>query len=78
MWQEHDNKLKKKFEFKNFEEAFGFMTKVAAVAEALNHHPYWINDYNKLDIWLSTHDKGNVVTEKDRTLAKAIDGLMKQ
>jgi 4a-hydroxytetrahydrobiopterin dehydratase len=73
MWQEEDNKLKKSFEFKNFVEAFAFMTKVALIAEKMNHHPWWSNVYNKVNIELNTHDAGNLVTEKDHKLAKAID-----
>jgi 4a-hydroxytetrahydrobiopterin dehydratase len=75
MWQETDNKLYRKFKFNNFSEAFGFMTRVAIEAEKLNHHPTWTNTYNQLEIWLSTHDAGDMVTEKDHQLAKAIDGL---
>lgn len=76
MWQEADNKLKKSFSFKDFTEAFGFMTKVALIAEKMDHHPYWSNVYNEVSIELSTHDAGNVVTEKDRKLAEAIDKLV--
>jgi len=75
MWSEENNKLKKVFEFKNFIEAFSFMTKVALVAEKMNHHPNWTNVYNKVEICLCTHDAGNTVTEKDRKLAKEIDFL---
>ena len=75
MWQEKDNKLYKKLQFKNFSEAFAFMTRVALAAEKMDHHPKWTNEYNKLEIWLSTHDAGDVVTDKDRKLAKIIDGL---
>jgi 4a-hydroxytetrahydrobiopterin dehydratase len=75
MWEEKNNKLYKKFEFKNFSEAFAFMTRVALAAEKMDHHPKWTNEYNKLEIWLSTHDAGDVVTDKDRKLAKIIDGL---
>jgi len=76
MWTEQENKLYRKFEFKNFSEAFAFMTRVAIEAEKMNHHPYWSNVYNKVEIWLNTHDAGNVVTEKDHMLAKRIDGLI--
>lgn len=76
MWQEIDNQLKCTFEFKDFIEAFGFMTKVAFVAEKMNHHPAWFNVYNKVEISLTTHDAGNIVTEKDHALAKAIDALL--
>lgn len=75
MWQEEDNKLKKSFNFKDFTEAFGFMTKVAIVAEKMNHHPFWSNVYNQVSIELSTHDAGDIVTEKDHKLAAAIDEL---
>ena len=76
MWQEEDNKLKKSFNFKDFTEAFGFMTKVAIVAEKMDHHPFWSNVYNQVSIELSTHDAGNIVTEKDHKLAAAIDKLL--
>lgn len=73
MWNEQDNKLYRKFEFKDFSEAFAFMTRVALVAEKMNHHPLWTNVWNSVEMWLSTHDAGDVVTEKDRKLAAAID-----
>jgi len=76
MWQEKTNSLSKTFKFKDFIEAFAFMTKVALVAEKMNHHPDWRNVYNTLEIHLSTHDAGNVVTEKDRKLAAQIDALI--
>lgn len=75
MWQEQDNKLYKKFTFKNFSEAFAFMTRVAMEAEKADHHPLWTNVYNTVEIWLNTHDAGDVVTEKDRELSKAIDSI---
>lgn len=75
MWQEVDNKLYKKFQFKNFSEAFAFMTRVAIEAEKMDHHPLWTNVYNTVEIWLSTHDAGNTVTGKDHALAKKIDNL---
>ena len=75
MWKEEDNKLYKKFEFKNFSEAFAFMARVALAAEKMDHHPLWTNVYNKVEIWLNTHDAGDVVTDKDRKLAKQIDGV---
>ncbi len=74
MWQE-TNKLYRAFEFKDFNEAFSFMKKVAALAAKMDHHPTWTNTYNKVEIWLSTHTAGDVVTDKDRKLAKEIDGL---
>lgn len=75
MWKESNNKLKKSFQFRDFSEAFAFMTRVALLAEQMNHHPTWTNTWNTVDIELSTHDAGNVVTEKDRKLAAAIDKL---
>lgn len=76
MWEEKGNKLYKKFEFKNFSEAFAFMTRVAIEAEKMNHHPLWSNVWNRVEIWLSTHDAGDVVTSKDRQLAENIDQLV--
>ncbi len=75
MWTEENNSLKKKFKFKDFSEAFAFMTRVALIAEKMDHHPLWTNVYNQVEIWLSTHDAGDIVTEKDRKLSKKIDGL---
>jgi 4a-hydroxytetrahydrobiopterin dehydratase len=74
-WAHENNRLKKTFKFKNFTEAFGFMTKVALVAEKMDHHPTWTNTYNTVSIELSTHDAGDVVTEKDKKLADAINKL---
>ncbi|MDH3710227.1 MAG: 4a-hydroxytetrahydrobiopterin dehydratase [Cyclobacteriaceae bacterium] len=76
MWTEQDNKLSRTFEFNNFVEAFGFMTKVAILAEKMDHHPNWSNVYHTVIIQLSTHDAGDIVTDKDRTLAAAIDELV--
>ena len=75
MWTENDNKLYRKFEFKNFSAAFAFMTRVALEAEKADHHPMWTNTYNTVEIWLSTHDAGNVVTIKDKNLAEKIDQI---
>ncbi len=77
MWQETNNKLYKKFSFNDFAEAFAFMTKVALAAEKVDHHPEWKNIYNTVEIWLSTHDAGDVVTKKDQELAVKIDLLAK-
>ncbi|MCG8390341.1 MAG: 4a-hydroxytetrahydrobiopterin dehydratase [Cytophagales bacterium] len=75
MWTEEDNKLKKTFTFNDFVEAFGFMSKVAIVAEKMNHHPNWSNVYNSVSFELNTHDAGDIVTEKDHKLAAEIDKL---
>jgi len=74
-WKEEDNKLKRTFVFKDFVEAFGFMSSVAIVAEKMNHHPNWSNVYNSVSFELNTHDAGDIVTEKDHALAKEIDKL---
>jgi 4a-hydroxytetrahydrobiopterin dehydratase len=76
MWKETDNKLYRKFVFSDFSEAFSFMTRVALIAEKMDHHPLWTNVYNTVEIWLSTHDAGDIVTEKDKKLAKKIDSLI--
>ena len=76
MWQETNNKLYRKLQFRNFNEAFGFMARVALEAEKMDHHPLWTNVWNTVEIWLSTHDAGDVVTEKDRQLAAKIDALL--
>jgi 4a-hydroxytetrahydrobiopterin dehydratase len=75
MWQETDSKLYRKFEFKDFVAAFGFMSKVALLAEKQNHHPTWTNTYNNVEIWLTSHDAGNTITDRDKKLAAAIDKL---
>lgn len=80
MWQETklDNQqaaLYRCFEFADFTQAFAFMARVAGVVEGVQHHPRWTNDYNKVDIWLTTHSAGGKVTDKDRQLAEAIDAI---
>ena len=75
MWQTTGNKLYRKFDFKDFSEAFSFMTRVALEAEKMNHHPEWKNVWNTVEIWLSTHDAGDIVTEKDEKLARRIDAV---
>ena len=78
MWHDENNRLKASFEFVNFSEAFAFMTEVALVAEKQDHHPFWQNAWNRVDFELSTHDAGDIVTEKDYKLAKAIDHIFKK
>jgi len=78
MWTEKNNKLEKAFQFKDFTQAFSFMVRVAFIAERMNHHPTWTNTWNKVEIFLSTHDAGNIVTVKDRKLADAIDTIAKE
>jgi len=75
MWQETPDGLYKQFEFADFKAAWQFMSEVAALAEAQQHHPRWTNEYNRVEIWLSTHDAGGGITDKDRALAAAIDKL---
>ncbi len=74
-WILTDNKLYRKFTFVDFSSAFAFITRVALTAEKLNHHPTWSNTWNTVEIWLSTHDAGNVITEKDQVLSVLIDNL---
>ncbi len=76
MWEEKNNSLYRKFQFQDFSEAFSFMTRVALVAEKLDHHPTWTNVWNTVEIWLSTHSAGNRITEKDHQLAGKIDGIL--
>ena len=74
-WKEENNRLTKTFKFKDFTEAFGFMTRVAITAEKMNHHPTWTNTWNTVSFELTTHDAGNKVTDRDQKLADAIDKL---
>lgn len=74
-WEEKDNALYRKFTFKDFSEAFAFMTRVALLAEKADHHPRWTNVWNTVEVWLNTHSAGNIITDKDRQLAKAIDAI---
>jgi len=75
MWTEKDNSLQRSFKFKNFIEAFAFMTEVAFHAEQQNHHPNWSNVYDTVDFQLNTRDADDSITEKDRKLAAAIDSV---
>jgi 4a-hydroxytetrahydrobiopterin dehydratase len=70
-------KIERKFEFDNFIEAFGFMSKVAIQAEKMDHHPEWFNVYNRVEVSLTTHDNGNCVSEKDIKLASFMDRMYK-
>ena len=74
-WQLRDGKLCRAFEFADFMQAFGFMTRVALRAEQHNHHPEWRNVYNRVDIALTTHDVGGV-SPLDVALAHDIDALV--
>lgn len=75
MWTEKNNALHGTFKFRDFIEAWAFMTEVAFYAEKLKHHPNWSNSYNSVKFTLNTHDEGDIVTKKDHELAEAIDGV---
>ena len=76
-WKLQDNSLQANYEFADFEDAMRVVNAVAQVAEEQQHHPFWSNEYNKLGFILSTHDAGDVVTEKDLKLAEAIAVIVK-
>lgn len=78
MWTEANNQLQVTLKFKDFTEAFAFMTEVAFHAEKQNHHPNWSNVWNTVNIELSTHDAGNIVTDKDHKLAASITEIYKK
>jgi 4a-hydroxytetrahydrobiopterin dehydratase len=65
----------RKLDFDDFSQAFAFMTRVAMLAEQMNHHPEWFNCYRRVEITLATHDAGGL-TQKDHALAQAIEGLL--
>lgn len=75
-WIEKDNTLYQKFTFKDFSDAFSFMTRVALAAEKMDHHPSWKNTWNVVEISLNTHDEGDIVTEMDHKLAEKISTLV--
>jgi len=74
-WALQQNELYRKIVFSSFAQAFQFITKVAALAEAMNHHPRWSQNYTQVEVWLTTHDAANTVTEKDIELANRINQL---
>jgi 4a-hydroxytetrahydrobiopterin dehydratase len=75
-WDNDGRRLRRSFVFRDFSQAWAFMSRVALLAEVHQHHPNWSNVWNRVDIELTTHDAGNTVTERDRQLAQAIDGLI--
>jgi 4a-hydroxytetrahydrobiopterin dehydratase len=75
-WSENNNALYRQLKFKDFSEAFAFMVRVAIEAERMNHHPKWTNVYNTIEIWLNTHDAGDIITGKDVQLAEKINALL--
>ena len=77
-WTERDDKLQRTFTFADFSAAFAFMTRVALIAEKMDHHPDWSNVWNRVHISLNTHSAGGKVTDKDHKLAAAIDKLLDQ
>jgi len=74
-WQIREGKLYRRLQFKNFVEAFGFMSRVALLAEKADHHPEWFNVYHTIEIFLTTHDAGGL-SERDFALAAAIDAQL--
>ena len=74
-WRHEGNALRREFSFTNFTEAFSFMTSIAEMAEAADHHPEWSNSYNRVAIALTSHDKG-CVTQRDSSLAEQINTLV--
>lgn len=74
-WEQTDQKLRREFTFRDFSEAWAFMSRVALAAEKRDHHPDWSNSYNTVIIELTSHDSGGV-TDRDRELATLIDGLV--
>ncbi|MDG2448592.1 MAG: 4a-hydroxytetrahydrobiopterin dehydratase [Saprospiraceae bacterium] len=75
MWQEENNALHLELKFKDFTQAWSFMTQVAIHAERMNHHPEWSNVWNTVKIKLTTHDAGNTITDKDKKLAKIVEEI---
>lgn len=75
-WTETDGRLVREFRFADFSEAFGFLTRVAMLAEAQNHHPTITNTWNRVTLELTSHDAGNTVTDRDRRLAASIDAVV--
>jgi 4a-hydroxytetrahydrobiopterin dehydratase len=73
-WEVRSGTLFRKFEFKDFKEAFAFMTRVAELAEEHNHHPDWCNSWNTVNVSLKSHDAG-AITDRDIALAEAINAV---
>lgn len=77
-WTEENNKLIGEFVFEDFSQAWAFMTEVAILAERKNHHPDWRNTWNRVVITLTTHDEGDIITEKDRKMADGISKIFER
>jgi len=75
-WDEADGRLHRELTFANFSEAWAFMSRVALLAEKMDHHPNWSNVWNTVTIELTSHDAGNTVTDRDRGLAEAINAIL--
>ena len=74
-WSLKNDKLHKEFQFDNFNQAFGFMTRAAMEIEKMNHHPEWFNVYNRITVELTTHDAGGI-TNNDVNLARILNSLV--
>jgi 4a-hydroxytetrahydrobiopterin dehydratase len=74
-WSVKNDKLHKEFEFNDFNQAFGFMTRAAMEIEKMNHHPEWFNVYNRISVELTTHDAGGI-TDNDVNLARILNSLI--
>ena len=74
-WELRDGKLYRELRFGDFNQAFAFMSRVAMLAEKSDHHPEWFNVYNRVEVWLTSHDVGGI-SERDLSMAKAIDGYL--
>jgi 4a-hydroxytetrahydrobiopterin dehydratase len=74
-WELKDQKLYRQLKFKNFGQAFGFMTQAAIIAEKINHHPEWSNVYNRVTIFLTTHEAGGI-SQQDFELAQQINEVL--
>ena len=74
-WNVKEDKLHKEFQFDNFNQAFGFMTRAAMEIEKMNHHPEWFNVYNRITVDLTTHEAGGI-TNNDVNLAKILNSLL--
>lgn len=74
-FKENNNSLNATYKFRDFRQAFSFMTQVAFIAEKMDHHPNWSNVYNEVHIELTTHSEGNTITDKDRKMARDIERI---
>lgn len=77
MWKEKDNSLYQKFTFRDFDDAFEFIEKIAAIAKRINHHPDFKSSFNEVEVWLTTHSAEGI-TDKDQKFAQEIDGLLRK